>query len=335
MVDRVDVGMAGVGGHPARGGGVGLDRLGVPLLHGPAGAVAAGDLEPRPRRHRAEHLDELGRLLGGEAHGGVGDGQIGLVGEAQVGDPDALTGVELRVLHQVLGVRPAPVAARAARAGQAAQRAAVDVAAVVLHVAGGAPGVGVEPLDPVRLGLPCEPHLAAVVPVPLVRRGRVRAAGVAGRDRAHVVVDVVHRGADAEPQDAQARALGTAEQQVEHLLLVLGRQALGAVQDGRALERLGEAEPVDRLVTGPPVHHDLRGSAFLGSGRGVRGGVRQHGQRKPGGDGAVRSSGHSDSFRKFQKIYETFRALKPKRVRGIRQDLPLQSLRRCRNFRRR
>src|SRR5690606_32055687 len=204
----------GVDLDPAAGLRVGLDGPGVGAGLVPAEGVAADHVHAAG--DRAEHLDELGGLLGGEAHGRVGGRGVGLVGEGRVGDPDAFLLVEVRVGDEVAGVRLGPLWS---------ERAAALVVAVVLHVAGGAPGVGVEAFDPVPPGLSGDPDLAVVVAVPDVLRRRVRAAGVLGLVGDHVVVRAAGRGgADAQAQDAESRPLARVEPEVEDLAPLPGRE---------------------------------------------------------------------------------------------------------------
>lgn len=186
----------------------------------------------------------------------------GSLGEPDVGDRYALLSVEPCVLDQVVRVRPAPVPARAGRALQPAQGPAVGLVAVGLHVPRGAPRVGVEAAHPVRLGLLCQPHLPVVIAVPHILRRRVRATRIGRLDGG------ARRGADAQPQDAQAGTGLGAEQQVQHLPLPLWRQAIRAAHDIGPAEEFGEPESVDGLELVGPV--DGRGRLRV-RGRGVDG----------------------------------------------------------------
>ena len=155
-----------------------------------------------------------------------------LILRAHVGDRHARRGVILRVLHQVVGVRLAPITALAARARHPANRAAVDCRVVGLHEPGSAPRIGEHAGAIVGLDLLREPQLPLIL-IDLSQRQirwlRRRAARRPRLDREPRV------GADLIAQDRQSRPTGRAVEQAQHPLLDRG---------WRGHQRLGLPEPL-------------------------------------------------------------------------------------------
>ena len=92
------------------------------------------------------------------------------------------------ILHEVIRIRLLPVSARAARAANTAQRPAVRIVVVCLHVARRTPRIGVHGLYAICFrSLSANPDLAVVVGVPDVLWRGAGTAGGLGLDGDHVV----------------------------------------------------------------------------------------------------------------------------------------------------
>ena len=189
--------------------------------------------------------------------------QIPFVLRANVRERYARRGVILRVLHEVVGVRLAPITALAARARDPAHRATVDRRVVGLHELRSAPRIGEHTGAIVGLDLPGEPQLPLILTdlgERQIRRLAVRAARRPRLDREPLV------GTDLVAQDRQSRPAGRTVEQAQHLLLDRRR---------RAHQRLRLPEPLRHTKPGDP----LVPLASIDRDHGCRGAATRHARR--------------------------------------------------------
>jgi len=163
----------------------------------------------------------------------------------------AFLGIKLDVLQQKIRIRFLPIPARTVVPWRPAKVPPVCLIPIRLHETRRTPRVCVDGLDAVPHSLVAKPDLPLIVAVPLVVRLGVGPARV----REDHVVGRLAR-ADAVADDAEARARGAVEHEVEGL----GRQLLGdeVAELGSAAKGLGDAEAVDFLQLLRDIDRHLR-----------------------------------------------------------------------------
>lgn len=155
--------------------------------------------------------------------------------------------------------------------------------AIRLHIPRSTPRIPIESADPILDSLLRNKQLPRVLAVKLILRRRIWTTGVLGRERIHVVAAAVWGRANSQADDAEARAGGGVEEQVEEL--PLDGCVLHVGDEIGALEGDAEAESRDGLVCGRRRHGDGVGLTLCQI-RGRRFGLSRQ-SREAGEEGVV------------------------------------------------